>query len=329
MDVNLVGGKIRLQDLGSKGYLAVIHGGAGPADPKGPQAKSAAEAIAGIARQLHGEVIPEIAPQIRPSAATATFAERFALAAVKELEAHPRFNAGFGAALQSDGVPRVSASFMESTREKFSAVMNGEEILHPSELAFYLQGERFTVLDGQGTARLARQLRIPCTDLVTPARFDRWLTLRRESLPGQTPASDGKGTVGCTVVDALGNLAAATSTGGVGNETVGRVGDSPTVAGNFCTKKVAISCTGYGEQILATAFAARVATRLDDGATLRDAMTRSFGEALQRGFEFAAIAVSFDPESGTVEWLTGTTEPFFIWASLQETGIRIFDDTLV
>lgn len=323
MSVVLRHGKSTLDSFGSLGCLALIHGGAGPADPKGQQAKAARDAMETVGRALCEMPLPVLIDALERRSLTR--AERFALAGCNLLEAHPRFNAGYGSALQSDGTPRVSASFMESTRQKFSAVINGTEVLHPSELAAYLQEERFCVLDNQGVDRLVRQLGIPRADLVTHLRFERWLQLRRESLPGEPPVADGKGTVGCVCVDAAGNLAAGTSTGGVGNETVGRVGDTPTVAGNFCTREVAISCTGYGEQILDTAFAARVGVRVSDGLSLREAMEKSFAEAAERGFEFAAIAVGVNRESGVVEWVNGTTEAYFVWALLSDDGLRLWD----
>lgn len=328
MTINIISGSCQLGRVVHGLPLTLIHGGAGPADPKGPQALSAHDAILAIAQALSEsaeDTNPLLSATVIQQLGPFSAGETRCLHAATLLERHPRFNAGFGAALQADGQARVSASFMESRRQKFSAVMNVTDVMHPSRLAFFLQRERFCVLDTTGSANLARDLQIPRDNLVTPERFERWLTLKRESM-NTLQVADGKGTIGCVTLASDGTLAALTSTGGVGNETVGRVGDTPTVAGNYCTAEVAISCTGYGEQILNSAFAARTATRVADGFSLEDAMRKGMQEALERGYEFAAIAVAIDSSTGMAHWVTATTEPYFIWAAILPEGIRTFRD---
>jgi L-asparaginase len=263
----------------------------------------AREAVVGIARTVASE---------GRTAALHT-AEQLALFAAGALEEEPLFNAGLGAALQGDGVARVSAAFMESTRQKMSAVMNVQGVVRPSFLAHHLQSERFSCLDALGGQALAARLGVPFADLVTPFRFDSWAAQRRETLNApDSSVTGGKGTIGCVTLDTTGVLAAVTSTGGAGNETPGRVGDTPTVAGNYCTSRVAVSCTGYGEQILACAFAARLATRVDDGLSLEAAMRKGIDEAFAKGYGLAAIAVAREGDDAV--WAAGTTEGYFIWA---------------
>ena len=326
---------VKFGTLSSNSPVSILHGGAGPADPKGEKALAALAALKNVALKI------ATAPQVdtlfpylvAPSVHTlptrthpaCTAAANTSVYAASLLELEPCFNAGLGSALQADGAIRVSAAFMESSAQKFSAVLNATDVLHPSTLAFALQSERFCVLDGQGTQNLARDLGVPRTDLLTRDRLDRWVKLKLESFEDSVKA-DGKGTIGCVSFDSLQNLAAVTSTGGVGNETVGRVGDTPTVAGTYCTAKVGVSCTGYGEQILNTAFAARLATRVEDGASLQHAMQQSLAEADARGYEFAAIAVAYDAQKGEVQWAAGTTETYFIWAVVLPTGVLSFAD---
>lgn len=313
MMVRVDTGRVPLAALKGTQPFFLIHGGAGPADPRGERATRAREAIVAIAQRTAAH-----SPQT-------SLAEHLALFAARALEEEPLFNAGRGAALQGDGVVRVSAAFMESTRQKFSAVMNVQGILHPSALAFHLQRERFSCLDALGAQTLASRLGIPSENLETPYRRAAWEAMQNEEQKAHTEKSSpentntdpnkvtgGKGTVGCVAIDAQGRLAAVTSTGGVGNETPGRVGDTPTVAGTYCTEHLAVSCTGYGEQILACAFAARLATRVDDGLSLEAAMQKGIEEAAARGFGLAAIAVARHGEEAV--WAAGTTEGSFIWA---------------
>lgn len=324
-------GSIPFKPLESMPRVTLIHGGAGPADPKGAQAMMARDAILDVARALAQPPNPSslspahLHPHLDRTTLDTSDSALLALRAAKLLETEPLFNAGLGSALQSDGVIRVSASFMESTREKFSAVMNVTEVMHPSALAWHLQTERFCVLDGMGAQNLARDLGVPRANLMVPNRLARWVKLKEESMGAQRKA-DGKGTIGCVSSDAQGTLAAVTSTGGVGNETAGRVGDTPTVAGNYCTGDVATSCTGYGEQILNLAFSARIATRVADGMTLEDAMERGLQEALRKGYEFAAISVHVDRARERVTWAAGTTEEYFIWAAVLPDRVVTFDD---
>src|SRR5690606_19607329 len=97
------------------------------------------------------------------------------------------------------------------------------------------------------------------------------------------PPEDRHGTVGAVAAGSEGELWACTSTGGRGHESVGRVSDSPTPAGNYACPRVAISATGFGEQILDLNVCGRIATRVLDGATLEEALARTFDEVAAAG----------------------------------------------
>jgi len=295
------------------GSVFVVHGGAGPQDPKTDRAERAQAAIRETADSVAKDA-SWIRSHLHLKAALST-AESIALAAVHRLEDHPLFNAGHGAALQADGQPRVSAAYMESERRKFSAIMNAEEVGHPSLLAHYLQQERFSILDGRGAQSLCRDLGIAREELVTVERFERWVAFRKQHLERGARGELGSGTVGCVATDAEGRLAAVTSTGGVGHETPGRVGDTPTIAGNYCSSRVALSCTGIGEHIIGEALAARVAVRVEDGMALESAIDRSLSEGVTAGHEVAIIGVARDAD-GRIHWAAGTTTSSFIWAAV-------------
>jgi L-asparaginase len=316
-------GSFQLEELSPHQTAFLIHGGAGPQDPKGPEMDTARSAIQQIAQivAVDGHIG---VPRIDDSPET-HLAESCALLASTKLEDHPSFNAGIGSAVQGDGLIRVSASFMESTRAKFSGVINVRDLRNPSLLAHHLQTKRFSVLDQTGCEALARDLGLPHENLFTPKRFNRWLELRQREIELGSQQADGKGTIGCVAIDAAANLAAVTSTGGVGNETPGRVGDTPTVAGNYCTKNIAISCTGYGEQIIDDGFAVRLAVRAEDGKNLEDAMHRCLDESMARDHGLAAIALYYQRETHTISWVAGTTEDYFVWAAATPKGLQVFE----
>lgn len=297
LPVKLRSGEVAFSELKLK-PLIVAHGGAGPQDPKGERFKNAVTLLrAAIDAASDLKDATEISTKV-----------------AQTLEADPEFNAGRGASLQADGVARVSASFMESVDRRFSAVINVEDLIHPSLLARHLQSARFSILDRQGAAELKAQLELPSSQLVTKDRLKRWIKHKRS--PTEGGADTGKtGTIGAVTVDSDGRLAALTSTGGVGNETPGRVGDTPTIAGNYCTASVAVSCTGIGEQIIAHALAPRVAIYFETGRTLAQALRLALEEAKLRDFEFAAIAVAVDRDKRQAYWAGGSVNAELCWAT--------------
>lgn len=156
--------------------------------------------------------------------------------AVMDLEDDPLFNAGTGSKLQADGRARLSAALMDGWRRRFSGVINVERVRHPIAVARLLQEEDFRVLAGEAATAWARARGFEDHDPITAERWREW----EDGLRGRS------GTVGACAVDAAGRTAAATSTGGRGMETVGRVSDSATVAGNYAMEDAAVSCTGVG-----------------------------------------------------------------------------------
>jgi L-asparaginase len=305
----------------------LIHGGAGPEDPKGSEAFASHEALLKVLNTPFGGFASSYPQVKRPTSSMAALC----LQQASLLEAEPLFNAGFGAALQFDGIARVSASYMDNLSQKFSAIINLTSFAHPSFLAHYLQSQRFCVLDAMGAQSLFEDLNLIQQNLVVPHRLAQWEKKRSQGLDPQKqncivknpilPGKiEGKSTIGSIVAEASGAIAVCTSTGGVGYEVVGRVGDTPTVAGNFCNAHTAISCTGYGEQILAEGFAVKVTTRVSDGKTLRDAVALSLAEAHQRNFDFACIAAHFNPQTKTLHWVAGSLAEFFVWGTNANNG---------
>ncbi|HPZ25869.1 MAG TPA: isoaspartyl peptidase/L-asparaginase [Kaistella sp.] len=196
-------------------------------------------------------------------------AEETVVYAVSLLEDDSLFNAGIGSQIQSDGKIRMSASLMNGETQKFSGVINIENVKNPIEVAQVLMKEDDRVLGGNGAKKYATENGFQDFSTEIPQRRKEY----EEKLK-----NGGKGTVGCVAIDAHGNLAAATSTGGKGFELVGRISDSATVAGNYANQNCAVSCTGVGEDIVSNATAAKIVTRVSDGMTIEQAFDRTFLE---------------------------------------------------
>ena len=195
------------------------------------------------------------------------------------LEDDPLYNAGTGSHIQSDGVIRLSASLMDGTRERFSGVINISNIQNPIHLTQILLEEEDRVLSAEQAENYAR--------LKGFKEFNPEIPQRREEYE-QKLATSRTSTVGCVALDADGNIAAGTSTGGKGFEIPGRVSDSATVAGNFANPLAGVSCTGVGEDIVNASLASKIVTRVTDGFTLEDAVEKSFKE-LKKFDGFAGV----------------------------------------
>ena len=209
-------------------------------------------------------------------------AEETVVFAVSLLEDDELFNAGTGSQIQSDGKIRMSASLMNGETQKFSGVINIENVRHPIEVAQILMKEDDRVLGGNGAKKYATENGFEDFSTEIPQRRKEY----EEKLK-----NGGKGTVGCVALDEDGNLAAATSTGGKGFELAGRISDSATVAGNYANSFCAVSCTGVGEDIVSNATAAKIVTRVTDGMTIKNAFEKTFSELAEIDGFAGAIGV--------------------------------------
>ena len=231
--------------------------------------------------------------------------------AVTLLEDDELFNAGTGSQIQSDGVIRMSASLMDAQTQKFSGVINIENVKNPVFVAEKLMTAEDRVLGGEG----ARSFALDNGFL----DFSTEIPQRREEYEEKLK-NGGKGTVGCVVLDHQGNLAVATSTGGKGFEIPGRISDSATVAGNYANKFCAVSCTGVGEDIVSNATAAKIVTRVTDGLSLENAFDRTFEELKEiNGF---AGAIAIDAEGNI--WHQDSF-PTMVFASFDGEDLTVFE----
>jgi len=225
------------------------------------------------------------------------------------LEDEPRFNAGTGSVLQSDGQVRMSASLMSGTDQRFSGVINVSRVKNPIRLAEFLQTCPDRILSDKGSAYLLRELQFPDHDPLTDLRLQEWMQERKgnfsRSMAGvvaedeMASSTAGRGTIGVVVLDRQGHVAVGTSTGGKGFERVGRVSDSAMPAGNYATAEAGVSCTGIGEDIIDECLAARIVVRVTDGADLKTAFVRSLSEAHANQRDLGAIGLD---RTGKIAW---------------------------
>jgi L-asparaginase len=267
----------------------VIHGGAGSS----LEGKGGLEAVRKSLREVLQIVYPLLLDGVSAVEAVVKGCEI--------LEDEPRFNAGTGSVLQSDGQVRMSASLMNGFSQTFSGVINVSRVQNPIKLAKFLQTSDDRVLSDLGALELLRELQLPVYNPITDLRLNEWMEERKgnfnRSMASVVSEPAGTGTIGVVALDIEGRLAAATSTGGKGFERIGRVSDSAMPAGNYATGSAAVSCTGIGEDIMDECLAARIVIRVTDGFSMKAAFERSFAEAHEHKRDFGAIGID---ASGTI-----------------------------
>ncbi len=241
--------------------------------------------------------------------------------AVALLEDDELFNAGIGSQIQKDGKIRMSASIMDSITQKFSGVINIQDVKNPILVAQKLMNYEDRVLGGIEATDFAHNNGFAYFNTETPQRrldFENKLAELTKELAKET--SKPTSTVGCVALDKQGNIAAATSTGGKGFEIPGRISDSATTAGNFASKYAGVSCTGVGEDIVSVAVATKIVTRISDGKTISDAFKHTFEELKEiDGF---AGAIGID-KNGNI--FHQDSHPKMVFAYLENDKITVFE----
>jgi beta-aspartyl-peptidase (threonine type) len=231
-------------------------------------------------------------------------------AAVVVLEDDAEFNAGRGAALTEYGRVELDASIMDGATRAAGAVAAVRGVRNPVRAA------RAVLADGRHVLLVGE----PATEFAATAGLsfenETWFVTERErNALTQANAASARGTVGAVARDSAGHLAAATSTGGVSGQRLGRVGDSPLIgAGTWADETVAVSCTGHGESIIRTALAHEVHAMLRHrGMGLQDACVEAIRSLEGLGGDGGLIAVTahgdvaatFNSEAMTRGWRVG------------------------
>ena len=208
-------------------------------------------------------------------------------AAVVELEDNILFNAGKGSVFTKKGIHEMDAAIMDGQSLKAGAVAGVKNIRNPVKLAMEVMLHSSHVfLSGDGANEFAINRGIapqPDEYFFSQFRFDQWKKMRDSDSYSLDHSSDRLeklmkdkkfGTVGAVACDQHGNIAAATSTGGMTNKRYGRIGDTPIIgAGNYANNKTcAVSCTGHGEPFIRAVAAYDVSCLVEyKGLTLQQA----------------------------------------------------------
>ncbi|MBB64648.1 MAG: beta-aspartyl-peptidase [Waddliaceae bacterium] len=175
---------------------------------------------------------------------------------VRFLEDEPLFNAGRGAVLNERGDFELDASIMDGRDLSCGAVVGIEHAKHPVSAARKVMEKSPHVMMAKYGGELLlddEKEWAPSDYFFTMERYEQWQRVSEQGTVGLDHWEDGKlGTVGCVAKDSQGNLAAATSTGGLVNKAIGRVGDSAVIgAGTYADNATcAVSCTGKGEEFI-------------------------------------------------------------------------------
>ena len=213
--------------------------------------------------------------------------------AVRLLEECPLFNAGIGAVYTRDETHELDACVMDGNTLKAGAVAGVSHLRNPVLAArLVMEHSPHVMMIGEGAENFAiaqGMERVSADIFSTPERYAQLLAARTAGETvldhNATPLDENNkmGTVGAVALDMSGNLAAATSTGGMTNKLPGRVGDSPLVgAGCYANNaNVAVSCTGTGEVFIRALAAYDIAALMDyGGLSLSEACERVVMEKL-------------------------------------------------
>ena len=170
------------------------------------------------------------------------------VAVVAFLENCPRFNAGKGAVFNKQGINELDACVMDGKKLRAGAVTNVTNIKNPIKAArLVMEKSKHVFLCSSGAEKFAEKMKLEIVDPIYFKTDHMWKRFQKSNTSFKTTTL--LGTVGAVALDKKGNLAAATSTGGLANKMHGRIGDSPIVgAGTYANNKTcAISATGTGE----------------------------------------------------------------------------------
>ena len=258
----------------TQGYTLVIHGGAGTILRKQmtPQLEQSYQRSLNHALDLGERMLAAGKPALDVVEAVVRFLEDDSL-----------FNAGKGAVLTNAGEHELDAAIMNGSDQRAGSVAGVKHIKNPITAARrVMEHSEHVMLSGSGADEFARRQgldMVPNSYFTTTSRKNgleraKQAEVELERKKKEEPAayfkpvkSDWKyGTVGAVALDLSGQLAAATSTGGMTNKRYGRIGDAPLIgAGTYADTLVGVSCTGWGEYFIRMVMAKSLADRMRFG----------------------------------------------------------------
>lgn len=267
-------------------WSIAIHGGAGVITRAGLSADQEAAYHASLERALAAGA------EILEAGGSALDAVE---AAVVIMEDDPLFNAGYGAVMTEAATHELDASIMSGDRRDAGAVAGVTSVRNPIRAArAVMEQSEHVMFAGEGADAFAAAHGL---ELVDNSYFttDRRREALQRVLDSRTrTAADRHGTVGAVALDRAGNLAAATSTGGMTAKAAGRVGDSPLIgAATYAQNGVcAVSATGHGEYFIRTAVARSICARMEmAGMDAEEASEVTLGEVAELGGDGGVIVM--------------------------------------
>ncbi|CAG00375.1 unnamed protein product, partial [Tetraodon nigroviridis] len=240
--------------------------------------------------------------------------------AVTQLENNSMFNAGCGSVLNIKGEVEMDALVMDGQTLASGAVVAVRNIANPIQLSrLVMEKTSHVCLATQGANQFAESMCVPQVQpesLITDYARMRW---RQNLVPDTTPVEQqvGKmGTVGAVAVDVHGNVACATSTGGIPNKMEGRVGDTPCIGcGGYADNSVgAVSTTGEGEAIMKVTLARLVLFYMERGQSAEAGSDAALAYMKSR-VEGLGGVVTVDPRG---HWAARFSTAQMSWAAVQE-----------
>ncbi|XP_023695361.1 isoaspartyl peptidase/L-asparaginase isoform X2 [Paramormyrops kingsleyae] len=255
--------------------------------------------------------------------------------AVTNLENNPAYNAGRGSVLTQHGTVEMDAIVMDGRTLASGAVSAVRRIANPVQLArLVMEKTSHLCLTAEGASHFARAMgvpEVPEESLITEYARMRWRkNLDPDANPvqcmmmgGETPSApvdthdtEGKiGTVGAVAVDAQGNIACATSTGGMLNKMEGRVGDTACIGcGAYADNHVgAVSPTGHGEAIMKVTLSRLILFYMEQGKSAQEAADQGLAYMKDRVQGLGGVVV-VDPRG---DWAARFTSAQMAWAAAQ------------
>ena len=248
-------------------------------------------------------------------------------AAVMPMEDNPIFNAGKGAVFTAAGTHELDASIMDGRTRNAGAVAGVTIVKHPILAARAVMDQSEHVMfAGPGADEFAK---LHGLETVPNSYFDtewRRKALERVLEEQTRTAADKHGTVGAVAIDKDGNLAAATTTGGMTAKTPGRVGDSPLIgAATYAENGIcAVSATGHGEYFIRVGVAKTICDRVKlAGDSIGEAARVALGEVADLGGDGGVVLIDGD---GNVDFVFNSEGMYRGWIDADGSWTAIYGD---
>ncbi|XP_072264609.1 isoaspartyl peptidase/L-asparaginase isoform X2 [Pyxicephalus adspersus] len=239
--------------------------------------------------------------------------------AVVVLEDDPHFNAGHGSVLNEEGEVEMDAIIMDGKDLSSGAVSAVRCIANPIKLArLVMEKTDHMLLTGNGAALFAKSQgipEIPGEKLISERSRERW---KKNLLSSST--QKGFGTVGAVAVDSQGNVASATSTGGITNKMVGRVGDTACIgSGGYADNNSgAVSTTGHGESIMKVTLARLILHYMEQGMSVEEAADAGLNYMKTRVDDSGGVIVV----NSAGEWTAKFSTNQMSWAAIKDDNLN-------